>query len=410
MQTHSLNAHDRETGLMTSSEELPARTAKLRDRARCRARARARSRARSSPALVPLVAAAVAAGFGGLSACAGDAEGGGRGAGTLTGAGATFAMPLITVWSSEYQREVGARVNYNSIGSGGGIRAHTDRTVDFAASEAPLTPEQFEAAPGTLTIPFTIGTVTLAYNLPGVAELRLTGEVLAGIYLGEITRWSDPRIAELNPVATLPDQGIVVVHRSDGSGTTYVFTDYLSKVSPRWADEVGFSTSVAWPLGIGGNGNEGVAGAIRNNPSSIGYIELSYANSLGMPTAFLRNREGRFVRPSLEGGTAAAAASVDALPEGDESWHAVSFTDAPGADSYPISSFSYYFVYEDLGRLARMTPERAEAIVRWLEWTVTEGQRHNVDVSNASIPESVRALNLRTLERVRFEGRQVKTW
>jgi phosphate transport system substrate-binding protein len=342
-----------------------------------------------------------------VPACGGDSNGSGR---TLTGAGATFAMPLISLWSSIYETEVGGRINYNSIGSGGGIRAHTDRTVDFAASEAPLTVEQFENAPGTLTLPFTIGTVTLAYNLPGVDDLRLTGELLAGIYLQQITRWNDSRIQQVNPDVELPDAQIVVVHRSDGSGTTYVFTDYLTKVSPEWADRVGFSTSVSWPTGIGGNGNEGVAGAIRNNPNSIGYIELSYVSSLGLPVAAVRNREGRFIRPSLEGGTAAAAA-VYGLPEGDASWHEVSFTDAPGADSYPLSSFSYFFVYQELGDLGRqMTRERAEAIVRWLEWAVTEGQRHNGDVSNAAIPEAVRELNLRTLEKVTFDGERVKTW
>lgn len=340
-----------------------------------------------------------------LAGCGGDGD---ARAPTLTGAGATFAMPLITLWASEYRAETDGRVNYNSIGSGGGIRAHIDRTVDFAASEAPLTVEQLERAEGTLTIPFTIGTVTLAYNLPGVDELRLTGEVLADVYLGRIERWNHPRLRELNPGVELPDQRIVVVHRSDGSGTTFVFTDYLSKVSSGWREGVGSSTSVAWPLGIGGNGNEGVAGAIRNNRGSIGYVELSYAAALGLPVAHVRNREGRWVRPSLEGATAAAAAAVDDLPAGHESWHRVSFTDAPGEDSYPLSSFSYFFVYEDLARLGgRMTRERAEAVAGWLRWAVTEGQRFNREVQNAAIPESVRRLNLETLDRIRFDGEPV---
>jgi phosphate transport system substrate-binding protein len=347
-----------------------------------------------------------------LAACAGDTEDAdGRSTATLTGAGATFAMPLISLWGSEYQDATGDRINYNSIGSGGGIRAHIDRTVDFAASEAPLNAEQYERAPGTLTLPFTIGTVTLAFNLPGVTELRLTGDVLADIYLGDITRWNHPRLRELNPGAELPDRPIVVAHRSDGSGTTFVFTDYLSKVSPRWAEEVGSATSVAWPTGIGGNGNEGVAGAIRNNDYAIGYIELSYASSLGMPTAAVRNSAGNFVQPSLEGGTAAAAAAVNELPAGHERWTEVSFTDPPGADSYPLSSFSYFFIYEDLGTLGdNMTAERAEAIVRWIEWAVTDGQQFNNDVQNAAIPEPVRRLNLATLDRVTFQGERVRTW
>ncbi len=339
-----------------------------------------------------------------LAACAGPDGGGDQ---ILTGAGATFAMPLITVWASEYEAERGGRVNYNSIGSGGGIRAHIDRTVDFAASEAPLTVEQFERAPGTLTLPFTIGTVTMAYNVPGIEELRLTGEVLAEIYLERITRWNDSALQELNPGVDLPDRAIVVVHRSDGSGTTYVFTDYLNKVSDDWTERVGYGTAVSWPTGIGGNGNEGVAGAIRNNPYSLGYIELSYASSLGMPTAFVRNRAGVYLQPTLEGGTAAAAAAVDALPHGHESWHEVSFTDAPGDDSYPISSFSYFFVYEDLGRLA--SRERAEAVVDWLAWTLEDGQAFNSAVSNAAIPESVQALNVRTLDRITFDGEPLRS-
>ncbi len=350
-----------------------------------------------------------------VSACAGDAEaegeGGRRAPVTLTGAGATFAMPLITLWASEYEPVSRDRVNYNSIGSGGGIRAHVDRTVQFAASEAPLNAEQYERAPGTLTIPFTIGTVTLAFNLPGVEELRLTGDVLADIYLANIRRWGDPRIRALNPDADLPDRGIVVVHRSDGSGTTYVVADYLSKVSAEWRERVGVGTSLSWPTGIGGNGNEGVAGAIRNNPYSIGYIELSYASNMGIPTAAIRNQAGRFIRPSLEAGTAAAGAAVDHLPAGHERWTEVSFTDAPGDDSYPISSFSYFFVYEDLDRLGGdMTAERAESVVRWLEWSITDGQAHNGRVQNAAIPSAVQRLNLETLDRITFNGERVRRW
>ncbi|MEX2531129.1 MAG: phosphate ABC transporter substrate-binding protein PstS [Gemmatimonadota bacterium] len=362
--------------------------------------------ARTIRGATPLALLALAVPTLSLSGCAGDGEG--RSA-TLTGAGATFAMPLISLWSSEYEAMTGGRVNYNSIGSGGGIRAHIDGTVHFAASEAPLSVEQFERAEGTLTIPFTIGTVTLAYNLPEIDELRLTGDVIADIFLGGITHWNDARIEELNPDITLPAERIVVAHRSDGSGTTYVFTDYLAKVSPEWAEQVGSSTSVAWPLGIGGNGNEGVAGAIRNNPYSLGYIELSYANNLGMPTALVRNRAGNYIAPSLEGGTAAAAAAVETLPAGHEPWHDVSFTDAPGETSYPLSSFSYFMVYEDLDRLgSQITPERAESVVRWLEWTVTEGQAFNGDVSNAALPERVRELNLATIERIRFNGEPVR--
>lgn len=356
---------------------------------------------------------AFALGLVAVAACAGspEAEQEGRAsAGTINGAGASFAMPIVTLWSSQYQPVWGDRVNYNSIGSGGGIRAHIDGTVDFAASEAPLNQEQTQRAAGTLTIPFTIGAVAIAFNLPDVTELRLSGDVLADIFLGVITHWNDRRLQDLNPGAALPDRRIVVVHRSDGSGTTYVFADYLSKISPRWRDEVGISTSLAWPTGIGGNGNEGVAGAISNNPYSIGYVELGYASNLGIPTATLKNRSGASISPSLEAATKAAAAAISQLPPSHQSWSGVSFTDALGEGSYPISSFSFFFVYEDLDRLDGMTAARAERIVRWIEWAVTEGQRYNTQVQQSPIPEALRQRNLSALDRIRFRGEKVRTW
>lgn len=349
------------------------------------------NRAKKTNQSIPLLAAAMVLTTV-LAGCTGD---------SLTGAGATFANPIISLQASEYEQATGERVSYNSIGSGGGIRAHVDKTVHFAASEAPLNDEQEASAPGTLTIPFVIGTVTAAYNVEGVDGLRLTGDVLADIYLGHVTRWNDDQIEELNPDVTLPDSRITVVHRSDGSGTTYVFSDYLAKVSDEWADEVGHGTSLSWPTGTGGKGNEGVAGAIRNSPNSIGYIELSYADSVGLPTAAIENQEGEFVEPSLEAGTAAAAETVDGLPASHESWSDVSFTDAPGSGSYPISSFSYYFIYEDLSTLD-VDKETAQRIVDWIGWSVTEGQQYNNDVKNARIPENVQRLNLEGLQRVHY--------
>ncbi len=355
-----------------------------------------------------LYVAVIAAVLLGLVGCAGDTSDG-SGPTTVTGAGATFAMPLITLWASEFEATGTSRINYNSIGSGGGIRAHIDRTVDFAATEAPLNEEQFENAPRTLTLPFTIGTVTIAFNIPDVDELNMTGEVLADIYLGSISHWNHGRIQALNPETNLPECPITVVHRSDGSGTTYVFADYLSKVSPRWADEVGVGTSIAWPTGIGGNGNEGVGGAVRNNPCSIGYIELSYAANLGMPVAAVQNQSGVFVLPSLEAGTAAASEAAGELPQGHERWEEVSFTNASGTGAYPISSFSYFLVYEDLAYLgSNISRERAEDIVEWLEWAITDGQQFNSDVHNAPIPESVQQLNLETLDRIVFDGEPIR--
>lgn len=328
------------------------------------------------------------------------------GAGTITGGGASFANPVISLYAAEYEDATGERVSYNSIGSGGGIKGHTDKVFHFAASEAPLNAEQEAAAPGTLTLPFVIGTVTVAYNVQGVSDLRLSGDVLADIYLAKITRWNDERILELNPGQNLPDAPITVVHRSDGSGTTYVFTDYLTKISDEWARDVGFATSVSWPTGTGGNTNEGVAGVIRNSPNSIGYIELSYAKIVGLPTAAIQNQEGEFVNPSLDAGTLAAAGAVENLPASHESWSDVGFTDAPGSGSYPISSFSYYFIYEDLSVLSGAGVDKAFAqrIVDFLAWSITEGQQYNNDVDNARIPENVQRLNLEGLERVHYNG------
>ncbi len=346
--------------------------------------------------LFVLLAVGVVVGVGLAGCTGGDA---------ITGGGASFANPVISLYSTEYEAATGERVSYNSIGSGGGIKGHTDKVFHFAASEAPLNAEQETAAPGTLTLPFVIGTVSMAYNVEGVENLRLSGDVLADIYLGHITRWDDERITGLNPDEDLPDARITLAHRSDGSGTTYVFTDYLSKISPEWKDDVGFGTSVSWPTGTGGNGNEGVAGVIRNTPNSMGYIELSYADSVGLPTAAIENREGEFVPPSLEASTQAAAGVVDTLPASHESWTHVSFTNAPGSGSYPISSFSYYFVHEDLSVLSGsgVDKEFAQRIVDWLAWTITEGQQYNNDVENARIPESVQRLNLEGLDRVHFD-------
>jgi phosphate transport system substrate-binding protein len=272
-----------------------------------------------------------------------------------TGAGATFAMPLITLWSSEYQDATGGRVNYNSIGSGGGIRAHIDRTVDFAASEAPLNAEQYERAPGDAHHPVHHrdgdGGLQPARRGRAAADGRGARRHLPGrdhALERPADRGAEPR----RPAPGPPDRGGAPLRRLGHDVRLHRLPE---QGEPRWREEVGSATSVAWPTGIGGNGNEGVAGAIRNNPYSIGYIELSYASNLGMPTAAIRNRAGNFVQPSLEAGTAAAAAAVDHAAGRPRAWTEVSFTDAPGADSYPISSFSYFFIYEDLDRLGRPT-------------------------------------------------------
>src|SRR3712207_4446610 len=296
-------------------------------------------------------------------------EGGGEAGGqaiTINGAGATFPFPLIDTWRVEYQSvSPSVSINYQSIGSGGGVRQFTERTVDFGASDAPLTEEEMQALASTpVHIPETIGSVVAAYNLPGIDKgLKLTGPVLADIFAGKITRWDDQRIRELNPDLSIPAADIIVVHRSDGSGTTFIWTSYLSQISPEWNQTIGAGKSVQWTVGLGASGNEGVSNTVLSTPNSIGYVELTYALTTDMDYASLMNREGNFVEPTLESTQAAAQAAISmngtastngtssaavGLPGGDQSWTHVSLLDATGANSYPIASFSYLILYKEL--------------------------------------------------------------
>ncbi|NOZ82889.1 MAG: phosphate ABC transporter substrate-binding protein PstS, partial [Euryarchaeota archaeon] len=272
-------------------------------------------------------------------------------------------------------------------------------------SDAPLTEEEYSRMQGILHIPETLGSVAVVYNLPGVEELRLSGEVLAEIYLGKITRWNDPKIAELNPGVELPDEQIVVVRRSDGSGTTFVFSDYLSSVSGEWREKVGKGKSLSWPVGLGGKGNEGVAGLVKQNPYSIGYVELAYAVENGMSYASIKNRAGRFVKPSIESTSAAAAGAAPELPKGYESWAEVSIVNAPGEDAYPISSFSYLLVYRDLSVIPGMTEAKAKALVEFLWWAVHDGQRYAPELHYAPLPEQVVKLNEETISLITYGGK-----
>ena len=330
---------------------------------------------------------------------------------TLNGAGATFPFPLIDTWRVEYQTvDPGANINYQSIGSGGGVKQFTEKTVDFGASDAPLTSEEEANAPGSLTIPETIGSVVAAYNVPGVPEgLQLTGPILADIFRGVITNWNDPQITELNPDVALPDAEIIVAHRSDGSGTTYVWTDYLSAVSPEWETEVGKGKSVQWPRGIGAPGNEGVANAISGSENTIGYVELAYALTTGMPFAHIQNQEGNFIAPSLESSEAAVSAAAETLPAGDESWTNVTLVNAPGADSYPIASFSYLLIQKELSDNPTMTQEKATALVNFIDWAITDGQGFAPELEYVPLPPEVTALNQETLGLVTFNGNPVFT-
>jgi phosphate transport system substrate-binding protein len=353
-----------------------------------------------------------------------------QGSVTIDGAGATFPFPLIDTWRVEYPTvRPDVSINYQSIGSGGGVKQFTEKTVDFGASDAPLTANETQAAPGAVHIPETIGSVVAAYNINGVQEkgLRLTGPVLAGIFRGEITRWDDPQIAELNPDLPLPSQDIVVVHRSDGSGTTFIWTSYLSKVSPEWNQAIGAGKSVSWPVGLGAPGNEGVANTIQSTPNSIGYVELAYVLTTDMDYAFLQNQAGNFVEPSLESTGAAVAAATNnntqtsnnsttgasnttstTLPAGDASWEKVSLLDAPGADSYPIASFSYILLYKELSDNPRIdSMEKARALVDFVDWAITDGQQFAGELAYVPLPDSVVQHNQETLRSLTFQGEPV---
>jgi phosphate transport system substrate-binding protein len=303
---------------------------------------------------------------------------------TLTGAGATFPYPIYSRWFSEYHKlHSDVEINYQSIGSGGGIRQVTAGTVDFGASDMPMTDKQLkEAKTKILNIPTVLGADVPAYNIPGVSgDLKFTPEALAGIFLGKISKWNDKALTSVNPGVNLPDKEIIVVHRSDGSGTTFIFTDYLSKISPEWKSQVGADTSVKWPIGIGQKGNEGVAGSIRQLSGAIGYVELIYAVQNNIPYGSVRNSAGAFIKATLDSVTAAAA-SVPKMPDDFR----VSITNAPGKDAYPISSFTWQLIPAQ-----SKDPAKGKILADFLNWMVTDGQKMTASLSYAPLPENVAA-------------------
>ncbi len=301
----------------------------------------------------------------------------------LNGAGATFPYPLYSKWFSVYQQvDSSCRFNYQSIGSGGGIKQITEQTTDFGATDGPMTDEQLQAAPGRIVhVPMVSGAVVLTYNLEGVKSgLQLTPETIAGIFSGKLTKWNDPALAAANPGVTLPAKDIVVVHRSDGSGTSYIFTDYLSKVSKDWLNKVGKGTSVSWPVGLGGKGNEGVTGLVKQTPGALGYVELIYALSNELSFANVANQTGAFVTPSLESVTAAAAGAAATMPDDFR----VSITNAPGATAYPISGMTWLLVYEK-----QKDAEKGKKLVKFLDWALRDGQKYGPDLHYAPLPPAV---------------------
>jgi len=302
---------------------------------------------------------------------------------SLNGAGATFPNPIYQKWFTEYsESHKGVQLNYQSLGSGAGIRQVIAGTVDFGASDGPMSNEQLGQCPTKiLHIPTVLGSVVPAYNIPGVKrELKFTPELLAGIFLGKITNWSDPAIAQVNPGVKFPNMPIVVAHRSDGSGTTYVFTDYLSKVSPEWNSTVGKGTSVKWPVGLGGKGNEGVAGTIRQIDGSIGYVELIYAVQNDISYGTVRNKAGNFVKASLETTTAAAAAAAANMPDD----YRVSITNADGKNAYPISSFTWLLIPQQSKDAAK-----GKVLHDFLVWMLKDGEGETKDLTYAPLPKEV---------------------
>jgi len=312
----------------------------------------------------------------------------------INGAGATFPYPIYSKWFSEYAKvDTSVTFNYQSIGSGGGIRQTIARTVDFGASDGPMSDEQLKQAPGeVLHFPTVIGGVVPAYNIPGVKEkLNLTQEALANIFLGKITQWNDPALTRANPKVNLPAKPIVVVHRSDGSGTTYVWTDFLSKISPTWAEKVGRGTSVNWPVGLGAKGNEGVAGLVKQTPYSIGYVELEYARSNQMTFARVENAEKEFVDCTIESLTAAAAGAAKTMP----SDFRVSITNAPGKGSYPVASFTWLLIYR-----VQEDPVKGQALVRFLKWMLRDGQKYAGPLGYAPLPKEVIRMEEAAIEKI----------
>jgi phosphate transport system substrate-binding protein len=331
---------------------------------------------------------------------------------TLNGAGATFPQPFLSTTITTYTTQIRTNVtiNYQGVGSGSGIQSLTSKTVDFAASDAPLTDSQRTAAPNTLHIPETIGAVTLAYNLPGISSgLHLSGQVIADIFLGIITNWNDPAITALNSDTTLPDHTITTVHRSDGSGTTNIFTRYLSNVSSTWNSTVGFSTSVQWPgtNAIGASGNANVASTVSQTQYTIGYVELAYALQNSMTVASIQNPAGNYIAPSLDSTTAAVQSGASGLPAGDQSWYRVSLLNTPGSQAYPIVGFTYLLVYKELSVIPGMDQNKATQLVQYLWYVVHDGQQLAPALEYAPLPTNVVQIDETTIKSITFNGQQL---
>jgi phosphate transport system substrate-binding protein len=303
----------------------------------------------------------------------------------LNGAGATFPYPIYSKWFSDYAAKTGVKINYQSIGSGGGIRQIQEQTVDFGATDGPMSNDELSKAKGgaILHFPTVLGGDVITYNLPGITQpLKLTGPLVADIFLDKVTKWNAPQIAALNAGVKLPTRDILVVHRSDGSGTTYVFTDYLTAVSPAWAKGPKKGKEVPWPVGLGGKGNEGVSGQVKQTPGSIGYVELAYAKENGLPSALIKNAAGNFIAPSIETITAAAAGVSEKLPPNTD--YRISIVNGPGANAYPISSFTWILAYAN-----QPDSVKGKKLVDFLRWAYTDGEQEVTTLNYAPLPAAM---------------------
>ncbi len=321
----------------------------------------------------------------------------------LLGSGATFPQPLYTKWFDIYYTKTGGKVkvNYQGIGSGGGINQLIDKVTDFGASDAPMNEEELNKAKDeVIHIPTALGAVVVTYNLPGNPKLKFTGDVIAKIFMGKITKWNDPEIRSLNPDVNLPDLNITVAYRSDSSGTTFVFTDYLSKVSEDWKKEFGVGKTINWKVGVGGKGNPGVAGIVQQTPGAVGYVELIYALNNNLPYGLVKNRSGNFIEPNIE--SISKAGDVD-LPQHTR----VSITDTSNPEGYPISSFTWLIVYKEQSYGGRDL-NKAKAIVELLKWINSEAQNYNETLHYAPIPEKVRKINLENINSMTFNGKPIR--
>ena len=317
----------------------------------------------------------------------------------LTGAGATFPYPIYSKWFDTYKAKTGVEINYQSIGSGAGIQQVKAGTVDFGASDAALSNAQLKDMPRKVVhIPTVGGAVALAYNLPGVSTLRLTPEAIVGIYMGKITMWNDKSIAAANPGVALPGTPILPVHRSDGSGTTNIFVTYMSSVSSQWKELVGVGTSVSWPSGVGGKGNDGVAGVVKQTAGAIGYVELAYAQHNDLSVAQVKNRQGNFIEPSVQSTTAAVEAAADRLAKDVRT----PIVNSAGATAYPISGLTFLIVYQD-----QKDPAKAKALVDFISWAMGEGQSYADDLLYAKLPDAVIKVNRATLATLTSNGKKL---